>query len=246
MSDEYRRQIGSWTRALAVARHEPLERHLARDGQGGQVELFTLANLEKRFDKIVGQLELLRDGFDDLDELVAAYVRRIPPAAYDLGCQDAEQFLQWLADTTKLSDVQRDYVACQRSRHAIETLARGNHQGHVRFQELAGRVEQTLGEWDECRQLRIWLNPIHVWAVFETAELVGDEAAPPAEVLFYADGSEIRTALLEAWGNDLVRGLEQLGPCTLADWSTHCGWAPDELAEFARDLAELGIVALGE
>jgi hypothetical protein len=72
-----------------------------------------------------------------------------------------------------------------------------------------------------------------------------DDATLPAEVLFYANGSEIRTAVLEPGANELIRGLEQIGPCPLDAWSAHTGLERAELEEFCRDLAELGIVALG-
>jgi hypothetical protein len=243
--EEYRRQIENWTRALALAQNDRLGPALAEGGDVGQVQLFTEGNVEKRAEKILDQVELLQEAFDDLEEQVATYLRQVPPAAYDLGCEDAEQFLQWLSAQSEWLPMQCDYIACQRARHAVEARARRDRPAHVRFQELASIVEQTVCDVESDPRLRVFLNPMRSWAEFKTTVFLDDDATLPAEVLFYANGSEIRTAVLEPGANELIRGLEQIGPCPLDAWSAHTGLERAELEEFCRDLAELGIVALG-
>ena len=55
---------------------------------------------------------------------------------------------------------------------------------------------------------------------------------------------EIRTAVLDPHGRELVEELAARGPCTLDDWATQSQHADrEELVTLYRDLAEMGLVA---
>ena len=243
---EYRRQLARWAQDLALAERASVAANLADGSSDLHVKLFTDGNLDKRFNKLQNALEFVAGAFQDFDDLLAAYVRALPLAAYDTGSSDAERFLEWLADRHPLTPEQRDYVACQRGRFAVENAARANRPGHVRFQELAGAAAESAVALDAHPGLQLYFNPIHAWSRFHTSALLDEEATPPANVLFYAAGTEIATAVLEPAGQLLVRSLALYTPCTLDDWAAMNQHADrDELLEFCRDLAEMGLVAFG-
>lgn len=243
--DEYRRQIARFAQLLSVARNDPLAADLAPSQALWQVKLFTDGNLDKRYQKLLDQLERLESVFDDLDDLIVTFVRTVPLAAYDTGASDGERFLQWIANQRPLTAEQQDFVLCERSRYAIECLARRNRLGHVRFQELLSAAKRLVGELETNPGLRIHLNPIRLWSEFQTPALLDEDTELPVSVLFYAVDQSIRTAVLETDGELLVRHLEAAGPCSLEEWSTRAGEIRrGELIELAHDLVDLGLLAL--
>jgi hypothetical protein len=144
----------------------------------------------------------------------------------------------------ELTPEQRDYVVCQRARHAVEDEARANRLGHVRFQELRSVADRLAAELDSNRRLRVHLNPIRAWALFMTPALLDEDASLPAAVLLFAVGNSISTAVLEPTGRSLVQELAACGPCTLDEWADRSWQADrDTLVEFCRDLAGMGLVA---
>ena len=88
---EYALQIRRITQALAVAHNDVVRSDLLPADRLELVEMFTEGNLDKRFDKLTDQLELLEESFDDLPELISEYVRTIPLAAYDTGSSDGDR-----------------------------------------------------------------------------------------------------------------------------------------------------------
>jgi hypothetical protein len=208
--------------------------------------MFVDGNLEKRLEKLQNQLAFVAEVFGHFDELLQDYIRNCKSDAFDSVTSDGERMLAWLAATRALTPKQQDYVACQRARHAVENLARENRLKHIRFQELSGLTDQWLKELDTNTELRVYLNPIRVWARFATPVFLDDDATPPADVLFFAVGSEIHTAVLELEGQSLINELADYQPCTFAEWaavSRHGDRA--DLIESSRDLAELGLLAFG-
>lgn len=249
-SEDYATQLRRLARSLAVAHNEEVLDVLAPGFLLSQVKMFTDGNLDKRFEKLQRQVEFVQPAFDDFDKLLESFVRELPLAAYDTGMSDGDRFLVWLESRYKLTPEQRDFVACQRSRHAVEDVGRRNRLGHVRFQELASVASELAKELNSNANLQVHLNPIHIWGRFETAALLDDDAEPPADVLFYASGNEVRTAVLEPEGQQLVHELSTLGPCTLDDWTTlgnsFADREPrsrDDLATFCRDMAEIDLIA---
>ena len=243
-TDTYREQLARWARSLAAAQNHAVDDVLAAGSSAFHVKMFTDGNLDKRFNKLTNALEFAAPAFEDFEDLVAAYVRELPLAAYDTGSSDAERMLRWLEQKTKLTLRQRDFVQCQRARHAVEAAARNNRAGHVRFQELASLAVELAATLDANPALMIQLNPIRAWTRFFTTALLDDDATPPVKVLFYAAGTDVATALLEPLGQALVTELDKYGPCGLDEWAMLSDQADrDGLVEFCRDSAEIGLVA---
>ena len=208
------------------------------------LKLFAEGNLNKRREKLWAQLESVAEAFDDLEDLVSAYVRSVPPVAYDVTVSDCARFLSWLERTGELTPRQRDYVACQQARLTVEAAARAARPGHLCFQKLWSQFPQLPAVLDAPPDLRVYLNPIRAWSQFATTALLDDDAILPADVLFFAAGEEIRTAVLDPHGRELVEELASCGPCTLDDWASLSRHADrEELVTLCRDLAEMGLVA---
>jgi hypothetical protein len=249
-NEDYATQLQRLARSMAAGRSDEVLGLLARADQPWQVKMFVDGNLDKRFEKLQRQLEFVQPAFDDFADLLVAFIRELPLAAYDTGTSDGDRFLEWLESRRRLTPEQNDFVVCQRSRHAVEDEGRRNRLGHVRFQELVSMANELAGELGVNRNLQIHLNPIRVWGRFETQALLDDNAEPPADVLFYASGNEVRTAVLETDGTRQVRELEVLSPCTLESWSDASASmadreprSADDFVEFCRDMAEIGLVA---
>jgi len=243
---EYRDQIARCAQALALAQNESVGLQLVGRNAAEALKMFTDGNLDKRFLKLQDHFTDLAAQFDGFDELLARYVRCVPLAAYDSGSSDGQRFLDWLCGTRRLTDVQRDYVACQRSRHAIEQLAEANRLAHVRFQEIWSARENFAQELETNRRLWLHLNPIRAWGVFRTRALLDDEADLPSTVLFFAVNSDIRTAVIEHDAEILIRELEARGPDHLDELATGpLEGTRSEMIEICLDLAEAGLLAFG-
>lgn len=240
----YRDQLTRLARALATARDGEARDALAPGASPEELHLFVADNTGKRLEKLDNQLAFVAQAFDDFDELLRAYVRAVPLAAYATTTSDGDGFLDWLGRARSLTAEQHDYVACQRARHAVEGAARRNRPGHVLFQELAGVAGRLAEELDANPRLRVVLNPIHAWSRFLTPALLGGEAWPPADVLFFAVGNEISTAVLTPRGRAFVRRLARSGPRAAAEWLHGLGpTGRENFVSTCRQLAEVGLLA---
>lgn len=243
---DYRDLIQRCAQTMALGYAENVRPFLASGMTVEQVKLFTDGNLDKRFEKILDQVELLKAAFDNLDDLVDEYILEVPLAAYDTGCSDGDRFLRWLKLSHVTTPEQQDYIACQLARHEVENVARKNRLGHIRFQELRSMTERLTVELPTNSKLRVHLNPIRVWTTFQTNVLLDSEAIAPAEVLFFANGHQIRTSVFEESGKLLVENLASHGPLTLMDWKRlDRSTSRSDLIEFCLDAAEMGLVAFG-
>jgi hypothetical protein len=244
--ETYRDQIQRCAQTMALGYVEDVRPFLAGGSKVEHVKLFTDGNLDKRIDKILDQVELLKPAFDQLEDLASEYILEVPLAAYDTGCSDGDRFLRWLSLTQVATPEQQDHIACQLARHEVEHVARKNRLGHVRFQELRSLTERLKVELDTNPKLRVHLNPIRTWTTFQTTVLLGEEATAPANVMFFACGNQIRTSAFAETGRYFVEELATHGPLTLQDWkrldrsASRC-----ERMEFCRDAAEMGFVAFG-
>lgn len=243
---EYRQQIAHCAQALALAQHHSVQRFVVGPAASEQIKMFTDGNLDKRYMKLLDHFDEMAQEFEAFDELVERYVRCVPLAAYDSGASDSQRFLDWLCGTRRLNERQRDHVACQRSRYAIEVGADCHRLAHVRFQELLSTVEALSPQLEIDSSVWIHLNPIHAWGVFRTRTLLDDESELPATVLFYPVMGAIHTAVLDPFAEFIVRELEARGPARFNELSP----APLEttraqLLQLCRDLADVGIVAFG-
>ena len=243
-TDPCRQQLARWAQALAAGRKEELEDALVEGGASAGMAIFLHDNRAKRREKLHTQLEFVAEAVDNFDDLVTAFAREFPLEAYYSTTTDADRFLHWLERAHPLTDEQRDCVACQRARHAVEREARKNRPGHLRFQELWSMADQLAAELDTNPSLTIHLNPIRVWTRLATSAFLDEDTSPPADALFFPVGGDIRTAVLEPAGQALVRELGSGAPCTLEEWTCRSrDGGREELAAFCRDLAEMGLVA---
>jgi len=244
--DDYRYQLQRCAQALSLGHNEDVRPFLACGVRVEQVKLFTDGNLDKRFEKVRDQVELLKSAFDKLDELVSEYIREVPLAAYDTGCSDGDRFLKWLTLTHVTTPEQQDHITCQLARHEVEAIARKNRLGHVRFQELWSMASKLANDIESNTKLRILLNPIRTWATFQTNVLLGNDVQTPADVMFFACGSQIRTSVFEEIGKQHIATLASHGPLRLTDWIRHERSASrGDLIEFCLDAAEIGLLAFG-
>lgn len=240
----YRDQLSGWVRALASAHADGLQPTLDGGSSLASVNMFLESNRAGRREKLRAHLDFIIPAFDGFEGWIDTYVRECPLAAYDSIAADAERWLGWIEGRMDLSPGQRDYLTCQRARLAIETAARRNRSGHVRFQEL---WKATAGLEDRLEReggLRIYLNPIHCWSRFVTSVLLDEGAAPPVDVLFFAVRDEIATAILEPSGRERIEELALFSPGTLDEWARRGQrGSREEFAAFAGDLAQMGLVA---
>jgi hypothetical protein len=244
--ETYRDQIQRCVQTMALGYVEDVRPFLAGGEKIEHVKLFTEGNLEKRADKVLDQVELLKPVFDQLEDLVSEYILEVPLAAYDTGCSDGDRFLRWLNLTQTTTSEQQDHIACQLARHEVEQVARKNRLGHIRFQELRSLTSRLKDELGTNLKLRVHLNPIRAWTTFQSTVLLGEGAVAPADVLFFACGNQIRTSVFEATGRAFMETLAAHGPVTLLDWKRlDRSVSRGELMEFCLDAAEMGIVAFG-
>ena len=243
----YRDELRIWVPALAGFRAEnSVCDALAPGSTMAGLKLFAEGNLSKRREKLHAQLESVAEVFEDFEVDVSAYIRDVPSIAYDTTVSDGDRFLTWLERMREPTPRQQDYIACQRARLAVESAARANRRGHRDFQEL-WTFTRHANVLDSGSDFWVHLNPSRAWSQFKTTALLGDdEAALPADVLFFAAGETIATAVLEPEARMLVEELAANGPVTLEQWaalSRHPN--PEELLEVCRDLTRMGVLALG-
>lgn len=246
---DYAAQLSRIATSLAVANNDVVHGDVAEGQPHDRVDMFTEGNLDKRADKLDGQLELFEEDLEELPDLISRYIREIPLAAYDTGTSDADRFVRWLPTVTELTPEQRDLTLVVRSRFTVEEAGRLNRLGHVRFQELVSLNDRLAPELETNPSLRIHLNPMRARAVFETGLLLGEEEAPDGgvEVLFFAFQTEVRTVILEPEGRALVQTLSDIGPCSLArlrkqlDLTTSLD--DESLMEMLTDCSEVGLIA---
>jgi len=215
---DYASRLRQITHALAVGKNDLIAGEISRRDSVEQVRMFTSGNLEKRFDKLKDQLELLEDEIPELETLIEDYVLNQPLQAYDTGTSDTSSFMKWLSGRQALTPEQRDLTIVIRSRTAILEIGRRNRMAHVRFQELRSLVADLARELGENPSLRILLNPVCLWVAFESSLLLEDDADgvnPGGEALFYAYENEVRTAVLEDAARTVMWTLGECQPCSL-------------------------------
>jgi len=244
-SETYREQLQRIARAMATAHSADVYADLEAGSQPELLKLFVDGNLDKRLDKLDKQLGFVKESLgEQFEPLAVEFIKALPLGAYDSGQYDGEKFLAWLEENKPLTPEQRDHVACQRARHAVENMGRNQRLPHVRFQDIASLATELAKELDTNPTLRIHLNPIRVWAQFETAALLDEDATTPADVLFFAVRNDTSTAVLETEGRQLIEELASLEPVSLAAWAALSAHADrEDLIELCRDLAEMGLVA---
>lgn len=249
--ETWREQLSRLAHGLCAGRGPDLADDLAPGSTPARIELFVEENAESRIEKLRQRLVFLTPAFPDLADLIASYVRSLPEDAYADPVSDGESFLDWLARTQEPLPAQRDYIRCQRARHAVEEAIRKNRLGHVRFQDLRSLATSLADELETNRSLTLCLNPVRVWTELETNELLDRSAGLPAKLVFFPADGEIRTLVLDGEGLERVRELTAFGPVTLDAWrrllepfAGLCEISRRELASLCRELVRLGLLGL--
>jgi hypothetical protein len=167
-----------------------------------------------RMDELKNSCALLADGFNEFDDMIETYVQEVPLQVRDSESRDCDRFLLWLEQCVELSDEQRDFIINQQSRHAVEFVALKQRIAHSRFQEMARDGVAIDAKSAKHLANYVHLNPVHVWATFETHAFLDEETPVPATVLFYPANDEICTAVVSEGTKTFLRNLER-GPLKL-------------------------------
>lgn len=245
---DYARTLSRIAGSLSVAHCDEVTGDVGMGFSVDQVKMFTDGNLDKRFQKLQDQADLLAEVRDDLDDLIVDYVRTVPLAAYDTGRSDGDRFARWLTTNHELTPEERDVLTVIRGRVAIEEHARLNRLAHVRFQERGSVTEELLSELTTNPDLTLHVNPIRMQATFESAQFLGDAPLEPGDiVVFYAWRTEVRTCVLEADSALMLRTLTDGEPCHLDSLKHRLELTvdiePELLIELITDCAEVGLIA---
>jgi hypothetical protein len=240
---EYREQLARFAAAFAAARFDDLGGDLDEQSSTNDVRRFLVNGFGNRCAWLLREAAFAAEAFDDFPALVRDYIRAVPRTPYDIaGCSDEERFLGWLEQTQPLTDVQRDFITCQRGELAVMTAARKDRPGHVRFQELWRSAAERAGRLGSDPALRVLLNPIRFQARLLTPALAPPDRPLPVTVVFFAAGTGVRTALLNDPEAAAVAELTRLAPCTLDEWCADPALR-DERTALARELAGQGLLA---
>jgi hypothetical protein len=242
--DSYAEQIVGLTRAL-TSLHEEAARALPVDRYSQeQILLFAEENVEKRRELLDLKLSFLAGIVENLDKLLADYIADSTAPAYDTTNNDVERFLQWLEQHASPTPEQIDNIACEGARLAVHALGCRLRREHLRFQELRSVSQQLGRDLAEGADLTVHLNPLRVWSRFYTRALLDQANTLPADVLFFAVGPDVHTAVLDRFGRTLVRELAALEPCSFETWVA-CSQQGDrdKLRQLCLDLTGMGLVA---
>jgi len=243
MCETYEEQVTRYVQALGRGQWQDLSEDLQSGSSADRVQLFVSNNREKRGEKLSDQLEFVAGAFDDFEHWIEVYVRQHPLAAFDTGTSDAERMLLWLLDKRPLTAEQRDYVLCQRGRHAVEELARCCRAGHLAFQKLR-RLQPHDWANQDWSLTNVHVNPVRANVTFITRALLDSKTDAPTEVLFFPDGDEVATTVLQPQALSALVALCGTAPCTLEGWREHLRLSRDELRPSAEVLAEVGLIAV--
>ena len=102
----------------------PCNQILEEGSSLANVRMFIESDRAARQQKLLAHLDFIVPAFDDFQGLLDTYARECPLAAYHSIAADAERWLGWVESRMDLSPEQRDYLACQRARLAVETVVR--------------------------------------------------------------------------------------------------------------------------
>jgi hypothetical protein len=249
--ESYSASLGRWTRALAAGQAGGLEDALAVGSSLRDVEMFLESLHSKRIEKLLWQLRFVAGAFDDFEGLLVDSIRSVPPPPYDVGCGDAERLLGWLESAGELTAEQRDHVAHQRARHAVEESARRDRRRYLGFHELRSHSERLQGNLGADPGPILHLNPARAWCRLMTRALLDPDGPSPVDTLSFTachpGGATAFIRTVEVVPTQLgpLRALESVAPCTLWQWMDRAGISQGgHLVELCRQLVRLGLLAL--
>lgn len=206
----------------------------------------SLSGFEKRrVNDIKDACATLADDFQEFSGLLESYLTEVPSRASDTDRSDCERFLNWLESRSEMNDEQRDMIVDQQSRHAVEFIALQKRIAHQRFLRLLN--ESGPFDKNSAKHLSesVHLNPVHVWATFETQALLDGHTPVPATVLFYSTEEEVLTVVVDSRTVSLLKNLGH-GPLKLRTLVRQTPKAErDSMLETIQQLVQLKVVAVG-
>jgi hypothetical protein len=203
-----------------------------------------IGDLAQRFEMLSSELSFVATAFPSFQRQIIQYLDENPLSFQREGFHDGEMMLLWLQKRKRLTDEQRDFIAHEQARIAVETLARTKRLECTAFQERYNQIEESLREYAAQKPVQILLNPIRIWTKFHSRALLEDGMEPPANILFFAGDSTVCTACLDLEGQVLVNELADFQPCTLQQWQSSTAFGDgSRLENFIIHFARIGLVA---
>lgn len=241
--DAYRGQLNRWVTAMANTDNEAVADDVAEGYSVGDVDLFTEGNFDKRADILLLQLSFLTSAWEALEEHIDEYIATQPLAAFAAGPADAAAFLHWLRAANELTPRQIDFIDCRLARYDVEDAARVHRGRHIRFQERLSAAGRLARQMKRNRRLLVHLNPACGWTTLHTHEFLDERTQLPGNVVFFAVGTQIHSAVLDDPVPQLLTLLQD-GPLTLDAWRERAGLPKtDDLIAVARRLVDVGLLA---
>ncbi|MBT5020548.1 hypothetical protein N8553_03860 [bacterium] len=200
---------------------------------------------KRRVNDIKDACATLVDDFQEFSCLVENYLTEVPSRSSDTDRSDCDRFLNWLESRSEMNDEQRDLIVDQQSRHAVEFIALQKRIAHQRFLRLLN--EGGPFDKNSAKHLSesVHINPVHVWATFETQALLDGLTRVPAAVLFYSTEEEVLTVVVDSQATSLLKSLEH-GSHKLRTLIRQTPKADREsMLETIEQLVNLKIVAVG-
>ncbi|WP_437226804.1 hypothetical protein SH661x_000022 [Planctomicrobium sp. SH661] len=185
--------------------------------------------------------DCVEDQSDLLEQLIGDFIQSVPPAKSVE--HEAERFVGWIEEHEQIDPEQRDLVLCLYAHRAVETAALQKRLAHARFTELLKKSQTQIPTLTRRSKVTLRLNPVHVWATFQTRVLLNPESEVPACALFYQVGREVQTAVLNGHLLELVQMLEE-GSLKVSSLFAHLHpHLADDVWKALLRLIELKIVA---
>jgi len=243
---QYRDMIEKVARAIAENRTDDVVPYLNPKFQAKHVEMFVDGNYDKRIDVLIRLMPFVSEDedFENFEDLAIEFADSKPVKAYEGSSEECDAMLEWLEQTQNLTPEQEDTIACQRARYQVEYLARDHRGEHIRFQELVTVADELLPQLGEGDALTIHVNPVRCWSYLRSSKYLEEGEQPPVSALYYADDDEVRTAMFEPAGQNLIERLCDIAPCKFDRWAVIADDVErDELVEFAKGLTALRLIA---
>ncbi|WP_339745804.1 hypothetical protein [uncultured Rubinisphaera sp.] len=243
---QYRDMIQKVARAIAQNRTDDVLPYLGKKYEAKHVEMFIDGNYDKRIDVLIRLMPFVSEDedFENFEELAMQFADSKQVRSYEGSTEECDAMLEWLEETQNLTLEQQDTVACQRARYEVEHQARANRSKHIRFQELVTVAVELLDQLGENDELTIHVNPAVSWSYLKSKKYLDEDENPPVSALYYADDDEVRTAMFEPAGQNLLDRLIDLAPCHFSQWAALADEIdPTELKEFAKGLTQLHLIA---
>lgn len=176
---------------------------------------------------------------------IEEYLRATAATAPETPLEDAEGFLQWLADSAEEVGERRSVEAAREQGPTVELAALRQRLAHARFQQVWRASLRHLPHLSPSSRLMARLNPIHVWAILGPPRAEEETGVEPIDVLFYPVGEEVRSVRLGFDAATVLRRLERGGRSVRRLVRSAPGLTPRAGVELLRQLCQVGAIALG-